>query len=51
MTVAIFSILTLIALILMLAGAAGWGATIVVIGAVLFALAAGQDIQRDRDRK
>jgi|PlaIllAssembly_1097288.scaffolds.fasta_scaffold808476_2 hypothetical protein len=50
MTVAIFSILTLLALVLMLAGAVGWGATLIVIGAIVFALIAGQDEQRRKDR-
>jgi hypothetical protein len=49
-TVAIFSILTVLALILMLAGAVGWGTALVIIGAIVFALLAGQDSQRDKDR-
>ena len=50
MTVAIFSILTLVALVLMLAGAVGWGITLIVIGAIVFGVAAGQDTQRRKDR-
>lgn len=51
MTVAIFTILTVLALILMLANAAGWGIALLSVGFVVFLLVAGQDIRRDKGGK